>query len=61
MSVYRKWFCNCTGKLLEMSYEELLDGEEGENAEPFCEACGAIPSSDPHHTVSYQDVEEWDE
>lgn len=60
MSVYRRWYCNCTGQPIELSYEELLEGEEGENAEPFCETCGATPSSDPRQTVSYRDEEELD-
>jgi len=61
MSVYRKWFCTCTGESVELSYEELLEGEEGENAEPFCKRCGATPSSDPKRTVIYRDVEDWED
>lgn len=61
MSVYRKWFCTCDGKPVELSYEELLEGEEGENAEPFCTRCGATPSSDPKRTVIYRDVEDWED
>ncbi|WP_027714795.1 hypothetical protein [Desulfuromonas sp. TF] len=61
MSVYRKWFCTCTDKPVELSYEELLEGEEGEKAEPFCKRCGATPSSDPKRTVIYRDVEDWED
>lgn len=61
MSVYRKWFCTCVGKPAELSYEELLEGEEGENAEPFCKRCGATPSSDPKRTVIYRDIEDWED
>ena len=61
MSVYRKWFCTCTDKPVELSYEKLLEGEEGEKAEPFCKRCGATPSSDPKRTVVYRDVEDWED
>ena len=55
MSIFRKWFCRCSGKLVELNYENVLDDEGGE---PYCEICGATPSSDPRHTVSYQDLED---
>jgi len=58
MSVYRKWFCTCTGKPVELNYDEILAEEGGE---PFCEYCGATPSSDPKHTIIYKDVESWDD
>jgi hypothetical protein len=58
MSVYRKWFCTCTGKPLELNYEETLAEDGGE---PICEHCGATPSSDPKKTVIYRDVEDWEE
>ncbi len=58
MTVIRKWYCTCTGKPVELTYVETL---EDEPAEPACESCGATPSSDPRHTVSFQDKEEWAE
>ena len=54
MSIFRKWFCRCTGKPVELNYENVLDDDGGE---PYCEACGATPSSDPRRTVTYRDVE----
>ncbi len=59
MSIYRKWFCNCEGKPKELNYELVLEDEGG--GEPYCERCGATPSSDPKHTVTYKDVEEYDD
>lgn len=56
MSVYRKWFCACNGKIKELNYEEVLEDEI--TGEPFCERCGATPSSDPRHTVSFRDEED---
>ena len=58
MSVYRKWYCNCTGRPKEIIYD---DQPEEEATEPVCAKCGASPSSDPKHTISYRDQEEWDE
>lgn len=60
MTVYRKWFCTCMGKPMELSEAEILEGEDlGEPAEPVCRRCGATPSSDPKRTVTYRDVEDW--
>lgn len=59
MSVYRKWFCTCSGQPLELNYDRSLDEEEG--GEPYCERCGATPSSDPRKTITFRDVENWDE
>jgi hypothetical protein len=58
MDVYRKWYCTCSGKPLELSYDHSEDEEDV--GEPACERCGATPSSDPKRTISYKDVEEWD-
>ncbi len=58
MSIFRKWYCTCTGKPEELNYEEVA-GEE-EKGEPFCEECGATPSSDPRKTVVYRDIEDWE-
>ena len=55
MSVYRKWFCNCNDQVKELSYEKVLEDEV--LGEPFCERCGATPSSDPKHTIFYRDEE----
>lgn len=60
MSVYRKWYCSCSGKPLELEYQSV-PVEEGEAGEPACRRCGATPSSDPRKTVSYEDVENWDD
>lgn len=57
MSVYRKWYCTCTGKPVELDYEETLE-EEGE---PYCDRCGATPSSDPKQTIIFRDVEDWED
>jgi hypothetical protein len=54
MDVYRKWFCTCTGKPIELGY---IVAEEEERGEPACERCGATPSSDPKHTIIYEDEE----
>lgn len=59
MEVYRIWYCTCTGKPQEVSYEEALDEED--RGEPVCRLCGASPSSDPRRTLSYRDVEDFRE
>lgn len=58
MTLYRKWYCTCTGKPVELTREEILDDEP---AEPACEFCGATPSSDPKKTIVYRDEENWDD
>lgn len=58
MTVYRKWYCSCRGKPLELT---ALETGEDEPVEAVCERCGASPSSDPRHTISYRDVENWQE
>jgi len=55
MDVYRKWFCSCRGKPVELSYEQVLEEEGG--SEPVCPRCGASPSSDPKRTISFSDEE----
>lgn len=60
MSVYRKWYCTCSGDALELDYTDApLD--EDEEVEPVCDLCGATPSSDPKRTITYRDVESWDD
>lgn len=59
MSVYRRWFCACTGKPEELIYDQLP--EEETLGEPICERCGASPSSDPKRTLSFRDEEEFKE
>jgi len=54
MIVERKWFCKCSGQSRELVFVATT---EDEAAEPTCPRCGASPSSDPKHTVSFQDVE----
>jgi hypothetical protein len=58
MTVYRKWYCTCTGQPVELTYRETC---EDEPLEPICERCGATPSSDPKRTVIYRDVEGWED
>ena len=56
MTVYRKWFCSCRGTPREL----VADPHVEEDAlEPTCPLCGATPSSDPKHTISYQDQEDY--
>ena len=55
MSVYRKWYCTCSGEPVELDYEESMNDEGNE---PFCDLCGASPSSDPKKTLTYEDVED---
>lgn len=59
MSVYRRWFCNCTGKPVELIYDQVLDEEIP--GEPVCERCGAGPSSDPKRTLSFRDEETFED
>lgn len=61
--MYRKWFCTCTGKPVEITYEEPVEGEEdmGLEGEPTCYRCGASQSSDPKHTISFRDYEGWED
>ncbi|WP_305044296.1 hypothetical protein [Geoalkalibacter sp.] len=59
MSVYRRWFCSCSGKPEELIYDQVL--EEEVPGEPVCERCGAGPSSDPKRTISFRDEEEFNE
>lgn len=54
MTIYRKWYCSCRGTPLELSTVETA---EDEPVEPICQRCGASPSSDPRHTISYRDVD----
>ncbi|MBE0577059.1 MAG: hypothetical protein IH613_14335 [Desulfuromonadales bacterium] len=58
MTIYRKWYCSCRGKPLELTAVETV---EDEPVEPTCERCGASPSSDPRHTISYRDVDNPDD
>ena len=54
MSVYRKWFCSCRGTPRELVADPHV---EEDSLEPACPICGATPSSDPRHTISFQDCE----
>ena len=59
MSIYRKWYCTCSGKPVELpSAPENVDDEP---VEPACQHCGATPSSDPRKTVIYRDIEDWED
>lgn len=57
MDIYRKWYCTCTGKPIELEAQEL--GED-EPLEPTCRRCGATPSSDPKKTVTAREIEDWE-
>ena len=43
MSLYRKWYCTCSGKPTELVTAPPLDEDEPE--EPACGRCGAESSS----------------
>ena len=58
MTVYRKWYCTCRGKPIELNMDSQM---EDEPAEPTCQRCGATASSDPKHTIVYKDLENWDD
>ncbi len=58
MDVFRKWYCTCTGKPIELAFE---GPPEEEPAEPVCPRCGASPSSDPRRTVTYRDIPDWED
>jgi len=55
MTIHRQWYCDCSGEQRELPTLELGEDEPGEAT---CEFCGATPSSDPRHTVSYRDLED---
>ena len=57
MNTYRKWYCSCRGTPVELAPQEI--GED-EPLEPVCQRCGASPSSDPRHTISFRDTEDRD-
>ena len=58
MGVYRNWFCNCAGLPMELIYNDPGDEETGD---PVCPQCGATPSADPKHTISFRDQEDWED
>lgn len=58
MGVYRTWYCTCTGQPRELEFDAHL---EEEASEPVCPKCGASPSSDPKHTISFRDQEDWED
>jgi hypothetical protein len=59
MSIYRKWYCACSGMPLELAPE--TPPAEDEPGEPTCPKCGASPSDDPKRTVIYRDIEDWED
>jgi len=61
MDVERRWYCNCTGKLVELNYSEAWEEDEDGASEPACERCGATPSSDPKHTLVFRDAVGYDD
>ncbi|MBW2477710.1 MAG: hypothetical protein JRE63_10365 [Deltaproteobacteria bacterium] len=58
MSIYRKWFCSCRGKPVELT---VIDQNEDQTGEATCPRCGASPSSDPKKTITYKDIEDWND
>lgn len=58
MTVYRKWYCSCRGNPAELN---IVETEEDEPVEATCQRCGASVSSDPKRTISYKDIENWDD
>ena len=58
MDVSRRWYCNCSGEKVELSYHPGLD--EDDVGEPACDRCGATPSSDPKKTIVFKDVKDWE-
>ena len=56
MTVYRQWFCECSGKLRELVSDPYV---EEDSLEPTCPRCGASPSSDPKHTIRFCDQEDF--
>ncbi len=54
MIVERTWYCSCSGTNRELVYQA---DREDEGGEPTCPRCGASPSADPRHTVSFRDTE----
>ncbi len=57
MSTYRIWYCSCNGTPMELDYEKTLETD----GEPYCDCCGATPSSDPRQTLSVEEKEDWDD
>jgi len=58
MEILRIWYCSCSGKPLELENDAHLEEEEHE---PVCPRCGASPSSDPKHSISFRDQDTRDE
>lgn len=58
MSIYRKWYCTCTGLPVELGEREELEDEPGQ---AVCDRCGASPSSDPKRTITHRDIEDWED
>lgn len=44
---------------MELNYERVLEDET--LGEPFCDRCGATPSSDPKHTITFRDEEDYED
>jgi len=58
MTVHRQWYCNCSGKRRELVADPYI---EEDSLEPACPRCGATPSSDPKHTLSFVDREDYED
>lgn len=55
MSGYKRWFCSCKGSPRELVADPYV---EEDSLEPTCPLCGATPSSDPRHTLSFTEQED---
>lgn len=58
MTIYRIWYCSCRGTPVELAAVESV---EDEPTEPTCPRCGASQSSDPRHTISYRDRDNFED
>ena len=58
MDIQRRWYCQCTGKKIELTFVPGPDDEDV--GEPACEKCGATPSSDPKKNIVFRDQKDWE-
>ncbi|MEZ4599945.1 MAG: hypothetical protein R2940_09155 [Syntrophotaleaceae bacterium] len=58
METYRRWYCTCSGKPIELETREFV---EDEPLEPTCRRCGATPSSDPKKTIVSREFATWED
>ncbi len=58
MASYRKWYCSCRGKPLELSTVETLKMNLWKRS---VSDAARHPHLIPGHTISYRDVETWED